>query len=66
MDINDIRRCWEPRAPLNSAAPANFCREPNDVHVSIHNTFREGFEDAMGLPEKKHLISSPAFAMETQ
>ena len=26
---------------LNSpAAPSNFCREPKDVLVSIHNTFR--------------------------
>ena len=29
------------RAPLNSLrAPSNFCREPKDVLVSIHNTFK--------------------------
>ena len=34
-----IRGCREPRAPLNSpAAPSNFCREPKNVMVSIHNS----------------------------
>ena len=36
----EISWSWEPMASLNSpAAPSNFCREPKDVPVSIHNTF---------------------------
>ena len=32
----------EPRAPLNSrAAHSDFCREPKDVLVSIHNMFKK-------------------------
>ena len=35
----EIKGCREPRAPLKSpAAPTNFCREPKNVLVSIHNT----------------------------
>ena len=37
----EIRGCQEPRAPLNSpTAPSNICREPKNLLVSIHNTFR--------------------------
>ena len=37
----EIRGCRDPRAPLHSlAAPSNFCREPKDVLISIHNTFK--------------------------
>ena len=37
----EIRGCREPRAPSNSpAAHSNFSREPKNVLVSIHNTFR--------------------------
>ena len=36
----EIRRCREPRALLNApAAPANFCREPENVLFDIQNTF---------------------------
>ena len=50
----------EIRAPLNfPAAPSNFCREPKDVLVSIHNTFRWLLKMQLGSLEK-NLISSPA------
>ena len=47
-------RSREPRAPLNSpAAPSNFCREPKNVLVSIHNIWK--WLSKM----EKILISSP-------
>ena len=31
----------EPKAPMNSpVVPTNYCREPKDVLVSIHSTFK--------------------------
>ena len=49
----EMRGCREPRAPLNSpAAPSNFCREPKDVLVSIHNTFQRRLKMQLGSLEK--------------
>ena len=50
----EIRGCPEPMAPLSSpAAPSNFCREPKDVLVSIHNTFLWLLKMQLGSLEKK-------------
>ena len=55
----EIRGCKEPRAPLNSpVAPSNFCREPKDELVSLHNTFRLPLKMQLGSL-KKIIISSP-------
>ena len=36
----EIRGCREPRAPSNSpGTPFNFCREPKNVLVYIHNSY---------------------------
>ena len=40
------------------AAVSNLSREPKDVLVSIHNTFRKILNMQLGSPEKS-LISSP-------
>ena len=41
------------RAPLNSpGAPSNFCREPKDVLVSIHNLFKWLLKIQLGSLEK--------------
>ena len=41
----------EPKAPLNSpAATSYFCREPKDVLVSIHNTFRKLLKTQFWVP----------------
>ena len=49
----------EPRAPLHSpAAPSNFFREPKDVLVSIHYTFKWLLKMQLGSLEK-NTISSP-------
>ena len=43
LTLSELGISWSqaPRALLNSpAAPSNLSREPNDVLVSIHNTFK--------------------------
>ena len=41
-------------ALLNSpAALSNFCREPKDVLVSIHNTFKKPLKMHLGNPKKR-------------
>ena len=55
----ETRGCREPRASLNSpAAPANFCREPKDVLVSIQTPLGS-FWRCNWAPWKKKLISNP-------
>ena len=54
-----IRGSWELRAPLNSpTGPSNFCREPKNVLVSVHNTCKWLFKMQLSSLEKI-LISSP-------
>ena len=56
---HEIRGCREPRPPLFfSAAPSNFLKEPIDVLVSIHSTFKWLFKMQL-VSLDKHLISSP-------
>ena len=52
----EISGCWE--SLISSAAPSNFCREPKNVLVSIHNMV-SGFWRCNWAPWKKIISSSP-------
>ena len=55
----EIRLCKEPRAPLNSPAAPNFCRESKGVLFDIHNTFMKLMKMQFGYLDKKTLNFEP-------